>query len=169
MARRGSAVFKSCPSHEANVACGTYVIHATMMTFGNSSRASQRGTIAFRSIVVPPARTSAKRLIGSRLPGGLGFIGCRSTAGSRPRLPSFVRLRRTFPTLSQVGMARRGSAVFKSCPSHKANVACGTYVIYATMMTFGNSSRVSQRGAIAFRSIVVPPARTSAKRLIGSR
>ena len=65
-------------------------------------------------VVVSPARTLVDQLIGYRLPDGLGFGGGRLTAGSRPRLPSVVHLRRTLPTLLQVGFARRGSLVSQS-------------------------------------------------------
>ena len=68
-------------------------------------------------MIVPPARALIKRLIGYRLPGGLRFFGAPWTAGSRPRLPSVVHLRRTLPTTAMVGRDGRRSVVFNTHPS----------------------------------------------------
>ena len=68
--------------------------------------------IAFRDMIVSPARTLIERLIGYRIPGGLGSIGGVVTPGyascfgppaaflalARRGLPPVVRLRRTFTT-----------------------------------------------------------------------
>ena len=78
--------------------------------------------IAFRTIVVPPAGALVERLIEYRLSGGLGSIGDRSTAGSRPRLPSVVRLRRTLPAYSLVWRLNAGLIVFESNPGISLNL-----------------------------------------------
>ena len=81
--------------------------------------------IAFRDMIVSPARTLIERLIGYRIPGGLGSIGGVVTPGyasccgppaaflalARRGLLPVVRLRRTFPALSMVGMVCRGFIV----------------------------------------------------------
>ena len=85
-----------------------------------------------------PARTLFERLIGYRLPGGLGSIGGVVTPGyasccgppaaflalARRGLLPVVRLRRTFPALSMVGMVCRGFIVSHLGSAFPAYVRC---------------------------------------------